>query len=349
MRMLCSVALLLAAVLPSLAQTAASAGPGLPKDPREVFAAAAPFYDFSDPALKPWHLKATYQLYNEKGDPTEKGTYEYWWASPQVYRSTWTRPSATHTDWHTAEGKHAYTASGEALSYFEERLETMLLSPLPPKGQLDPAKFRLNDQSLKAKGANIPCYMVVPIAQKGGDAQVPRRGDFPTYCFNAEMPVVVGIYSFGSLLTTFDGFAQSQGKVLPGEVAFRDGKRDTLKAKVDLVDGLSSTDAALKPPSDAVPVKSERVSSGAGVTIGKPIKQAELKFPPEGFGNGRVWMDAAIGTNGHIVDCRVITASSPALAAAAQEAYRQFVFTPSTLNGEPVEVEIQVEVNVQKD
>lgn len=33
----------------------------LPKDPRAILAAAAPYYDFSDPALKPFHLKASYQ------------------------------------------------------------------------------------------------------------------------------------------------------------------------------------------------------------------------------------------------------------------------------------------------
>jgi hypothetical protein len=84
MRLLYFCALSLTALLPGFAQTAANAGPGLPQDPREIFAAAAPFYDFNSPDLKPWHLKATYQLYDEKGKPGEQGTYEYWWASRQV-------------------------------------------------------------------------------------------------------------------------------------------------------------------------------------------------------------------------------------------------------------------------
>src|SRR5580700_3890421 len=78
--------------------------PDLPKDPRALLEMAAPLYDFTDPSLKPWHLKATYQLYDQSGKPSEQGTFEYWWASPKVYRTTWTRPSATRTDWATSDG-----------------------------------------------------------------------------------------------------------------------------------------------------------------------------------------------------------------------------------------------------
>jgi hypothetical protein len=64
MRTLSFIALFLIALLQGMGQTADSSKSSLPKDPREVFAAAAPFYDFSDPDLKPWYLKATYQLYD---------------------------------------------------------------------------------------------------------------------------------------------------------------------------------------------------------------------------------------------------------------------------------------------
>jgi len=56
-RILSFAALLFVAILAGYGQAATDSGPGLPKNPREVFAEAAPFYDFSDPGLKPWHLK----------------------------------------------------------------------------------------------------------------------------------------------------------------------------------------------------------------------------------------------------------------------------------------------------
>ena len=147
MRAFCFLGFILTAILPGSCQTAASAAPGLPKDPREILTMAAPYYDFADPALKPFHIKATYQLYDEHGKPSEQGTYEYWWASPTVNRSTWTRPGVSHTVWHTADGKQAVQAIGEPLKFFEYKLQAALLSPLPDLGDLDPAKVRLEPKT----------------------------------------------------------------------------------------------------------------------------------------------------------------------------------------------------------
>ena len=171
MRLLICLALFLTAALPGFGQTAASAGPGLPSGPRAVFAAAAPFYDFTDAKLKPWHLKATYQFYDKKGKPTKQGTYEYWWASPQVYRSTWTRLGASRTDWHTANGKFYRTESGEPLKYFERTLESMLLRPLPADVFLTSNRTRLEMKTVSARSSSglvkLPCIVMSFSSQAG--------------------------------------------------------------------------------------------------------------------------------------------------------------------------------------
>jgi hypothetical protein len=179
MRLLSSFVLCLAVAQPGLCQAPASAAPGLPSDPREVFAAAAPFYDFTSPTLKPWHLKATYRLYDEKGNPSEQGTYEYWWASPHVYRSSWTKAGATHTEWHTADGKRAYLATGGPPEIFEYKLQSALLSPLPSTTELDPAKVRQQSETAGPKDAKFPCIMVVPLMPQHGQVQVVPWGCFP--------------------------------------------------------------------------------------------------------------------------------------------------------------------------
>src|SRR5664279_2713589 len=99
MRTLIVLTLSLTVFLPAFSQTAGNAEADLPKDAHEILAAAAPHYDFSSPEMKPWHLKASYQLYDLKGKPKEQGTWEYWWASPKVHRSSWTRAGAEHTTW----------------------------------------------------------------------------------------------------------------------------------------------------------------------------------------------------------------------------------------------------------
>ncbi len=168
MRFAVFLLLIVGLAVSSIAQTAAAPTPFELKDPRSIFAAATPYYNFNDPALKPWCLKATYQIYDDEGKPGEQGTFEYWWASPGVYRSSWTRPGASYTDWHTADGKHTYKTSGETLNFFENRLQSALLSPLPESGDLDPAKFRLDREDKKLGAAKFPCIMVIPIMPQHG-------------------------------------------------------------------------------------------------------------------------------------------------------------------------------------
>ena len=185
MRKLVFVALFFGAALSALGQAAAPPQ-ALPKDPHEILAMAAPYYDFNDPSLKPWHLKATYQLYDDHGKPTEQGTFEYWWASPKVHRSSWTRPSATRTDWELANGSNADMTSGDRLSYFEDRLISELLSPLPSPAEQDPEKTRAVRNDIKVGGQALPCISLIWNSLRGLMGPV----HFPTYCFDPALPVL---------------------------------------------------------------------------------------------------------------------------------------------------------------
>ena len=146
----------------------------LPREPAEIFAAAAPFYDLSSAKLKPWHMKVSYQLYDEQSKPSGQGTYEYWWASPGTYRSTWTRPGMEHTDWHVA-GQHYHLSEGPNLEFYERKLQSDLITPLPEDKDLDPEKVRFLREEEKLGGVSLPCVMVsrkMPL-QEGQEQKVP--------------------------------------------------------------------------------------------------------------------------------------------------------------------------------
>jgi TonB family protein len=347
MRSLCFCALYLAVALPGFAQTPAGAAPGLPKDPREVFAAAAPFYDFSNASLKPWHLKATYQLYDEKGDSTEQGTYEYWWASPQVYRSTWTRVGATHTDWRTADGKHAYQATGERLNFFEYKLQAALLSPLPDSGDLDPAKIRLDRETVSLAGVKFPCIMVVPLMPQHGQIQIVPLGLFPTYCFDPHLPVLRMSYSFGTVTTEFDHVVKVQDKYLAREILLFEGKRKILSATVDAITNLNPASPELKPSAEVEVSDVKKVDIAAGVAVGFLVKKEVPVYPQDAKDarvSGTVVLQATIGLDGGVHDLHVISAPWPSLAASALWSVSHWEYKPYLLNGEPVEVETTVNV-----
>jgi len=347
MRTLCFSVLILTAGLAFAGQSAPSAGAGLPKDPREVIAAAQPFYNFSDAALKPWHLKASYQLYDEKGDPEEQGTFEYWWVSPQVNRSAWTRPSSTHSDWHTSDGKHASRATGEPLRYFEYKLRGALLSPLPDDKDMDPATSRIERQMVSVGANKIPCIMVGPIIGRFGKGMEAPMGLFPTYCFDAQSPVLLVSYSLGGVTTAYNKIVKMQNRYLPREVVFYQGKQKILSATIDSITGLNPTDAALTLPADVSASTLPTVNVSGGVAQGFLQKKGVPYYPQDARDarvSGTVVLEAVIGNDGGIHDLRVISAPWPSLAASSLWAVSHWQYRPYMLNGAPVEVRTTINV-----
>lgn len=348
MRWLCFLALSLTAGVPAFAQTAANATPGLPSDPRAILATAAPFYDFNSPDMRPWHMKATYQLYDDYGKPTEQGTFEYWWASPTVNRTTWTRAGATHTVWHMAGGKEAYQDTGEPLRFFEYKLQNALFSPLPSVGEMDPGGYRLEEHDLGSKDSKIPCVMVVPLMTEYKDLHSVPVGLYPTYCFDPRLPVLRVSRLFGSLTTVYSQIVKLQNRFLAKDIEVFEWNRKILTAQMDAPSYMSATDPALTPPEDALVDHQGMVKATQGVMVGKLIKVVRPVYPPkakEMHTTGRVILEATVGRDGGIHDLRVISAPSAALALSALWAVSQWQYKPYLLLGDPVEVQTTINVD----
>jgi hypothetical protein len=329
------------------AQTNTDQLPSTPKDPHEIFATAAPFYDFASSELKPWHLKASYQLYDEKGKPSVQGTYEYWRASPNVYRSTWTRAGGTHTDWHTADGKHAYQSSGESLSMFEYRLQSALLSPLPDVADLNSDKSRLDRQMVPMGSTKFPCIEVIPIMPQHGQLQIVPLGWFPTYCFDPKLPILRVSFSLGSLTTEYDKVSKVQNRFLAREIQMLEGKKKLLSAQLDEVNGIAPGDPALVPPPESHEQKHEKVDIAAGVVLGMLLKKEAPIYPQDAKDahvSGTVVLRAVIGKDGGIHELSVVSAPWPSLAASALWSVSHWQYRPYLLGDEPVEVETTINV-----
>src|SRR5437763_17028704 len=91
----------------------------------------------------------------------------------------------------------------------------------------------------------------------------------------------------------------------------------------------------------------QRVRVSAGVTNGLLIRKVNPAYPPlarQARISGKVILQAQISKDGNIENLQLIS-GHPMLAPAAIEAVKQWKYKPYLLNGEPVEVETQVEVN----
>ena len=105
---------------------------------------------------------------------------------------------------------------------------------------------------------------------------------------------------------------------------------------------LSSTPVAV--PKIATPT---RVRVSSGVSSGLLIRKVSPTYPPlarQARIQGTVVLQAQISKDGNIQNLQLIS-GHPMLAPAAIEAVKQWKYKPYLLNGEPVEVETQVQVN----
>jgi periplasmic protein TonB len=105
---------------------------------------------------------------------------------------------------------------------------------------------------------------------------------------------------------------------------------------------ISSTPVAV--PKIAAP---QRVRVSSGVVTGLKVRDVKPNYPPlarQARIQGVVILQALISKTGDIENLQLIS-GHPMLAPAAIEAVKQWKYKPYLLNGEPVEVETQVQVN----
>jgi TonB family protein len=350
-----------ASALCQSAQPTAPALPAMPEKPAEILAVALPLYDFASPALKPWHLKASYQLYDDKGEPGEKGTFDYWWAGPSAYRSTWTRAGVEYSVWHLA-GNRYHDGKGGALTLFESKIPAILLAPLPVAKDLDAQKVRLELREEGIGATKLPCVMVAPQMSQGKTSwpSIPA-GLFPTYCFEPKRPILRKYYSFGAAAVTYNQILRVQGLFLAKEVFVADGARKLLTITVDSLTGLPPNAPELAPSKglepdtpDPLPGQEPRadlnapvIAISSGVSTGLLLKHEQPVYPPaaKNMGEeGKVVLQGTIGVDGHVRELRVVEAPSPLLAEAAMVAVLQWEYTPYALDGKPVEAHTTINV-----
>lgn len=115
---------------------------------------------------------------------------------------------------------------------------------------------------------------------------------------------------------------------------------------------LGSVPSAAPPPppppkEEPKPATPQRIRVGGNVQQAKLIRQPRPIYPPlakQARISGTVRFNAIIGKDGTIQNLTLVS-GHPLLVQAATEAVKQWVYQPTLLNGEPVEVVTQIDVN----
>ncbi len=119
-----------------------------------------------------------------------------------------------------------------------------------------------------------------------------------------------------------------------------------------VIGGIIGSVPTAAPPPPPPPVKVEkkevqRIRVGGNVQQAKLLRKPMPVYPPlakQARIQGTVKFTAVIGTDGSIRNLQLIS-GHPLLVPSAQEAVKQWAYQPTLLNGEPVEVITQIDVN----
>ena len=355
------ILLLAHAVAPALAQSAANpsassnggatapvpaapavlAIPHLPKDAADILALARKYNGLDSPNLKPWHIVASYETFDDKGQSKAKGTFEEFWLGDGKYKRSYTSSTFTQTEFKTSDGRYR-TGDHDSPPYPENLVEDLLLHPLPSSEETQDSTPER--RVLIAKKVKLQCVMLSQKLTNGASAPL---GLFPTYCFSDNQPMLRVGLSFGETLANFNTLTIFQGRYLALDIDAHDGKYLLLKMHVEQLATYSPNPADFAPPAGLKAIEQQAVQVASGVMAGNLLKQEQPVYPDYARKNriaGTVIMKVIIGRDGHIRNLRLISAPDSSLAISAIAAVRNWVYKPYELNGEPVEIETSITV-----
>ena len=110
---------------------------------------------------------------------------------------------------------------------------------------------------------------------------------------------------------------------------------------------LSSVSSSLLPPPPPKAAAVQRIKVGGNVQAANLVKRVTPVYPPlakQARIQGHVLLSAVISKEGTIQDLKV-NSGHPLLVQSAMDAVRQWQYKPTMLNGEPVEVSTEIDVN----
>ena len=291
--------------------------------------------------LKPWHLKATFQLFDEKGIAANYALDEIW-AANLCQRIEWTGPKYHQI---VFVSNQSIFSMGNTASPPEAVREAWMgiVHPAPQAELLDDSILALRPYSMG--GIDYDCVMIAHSKSLLGSSQL---GEIPTYCFeksSRSLRVVSLNDSSWLTLNQIDVIESMEvanaDTVVNGGVIVATGKTETLSALQPVDQSL------LTPPTVArtdAPVTPYVV---LGIKMGKLINHPNPSYPDTEraqHNTGTVTLLAEIAPTGEISRVEVEHTTSSAFADAAVAAIRQRRYTPATLNGKPVAIETTITV-----
>jgi TonB family protein len=324
----------------------ASADPVMPKDPNALMQLAARVNGLAG-LDKPWRLKANYQTFDADGKPKDQGTFEEWWAGPEKYKISYTSPGFNQVQYRNGN-KTAMLGDVKWPPMVEAMVEQLLVHPMPMEDYVERHDVFVNPA--KIGSLSLRCFRFMSAVPPKQD-RIPIM--FPVYCFGGDLLAVRVEAPSRELMAEFNNVVSFDGHYFAKQihVVRSESKHPLVNVGVTEFGPMDVAGTDLTPPPSAVSAP-PRANSGGPVQVandvmaGNRIGGDDVRYPlaaRQERVQGTVIVVLKITKTGEVTDAKAVSGPS-LLQQAALDAVKTWQYKPYLLDGEPVDVETQVNV-----
>jgi hypothetical protein len=297
---------------------------------------------FSGDSLKPWHLKANYELYDANNKFIATGVFEEWWLSQHHWRRSHTGSHYTGTEYRLSSG---YAYKGDPVIAYDADQGTAEegvrdgRATWPEALIAEKILYPVNYWPLtpQAKGsASWPMHFVQPpAAPQSLSCLSPLSEDSlleEYYCYTDGRPELrQSLVHF--VTTTYSQTSMFQDRIIGRELEISINDHDLLKVHVITLDELPSTD------DDGFPAELAPGPPPAAC-FGSTTFLSEQNYPSLAKAKqiqGVVVLVGVIDAEGHLGSVKAVESPDSSMSDLALANIRTWgPFKPALLNGEPV-------------
>jgi hypothetical protein len=291
--------------------------------------------------VKPWHLKAEYQMLEFGVEKPIPGTFEEWYTGPFQWKRVYTSPEAKFTgaEWDASRTARYHakpkTEDGFDASTLHLRIARPVVAPLYQAAYIKP-EYDLDIKRGTSGGVVLTCVAVAHPERYAN----PGNPEFilPSMCFDPDMHL--RMISAGDATIYFDDFQIFQNRAVAKSVKILVNGQLNAAIKVTLLEPLAPSDAkVVTPPSNAV---AEPYTIEPGLPTPESVFEvgASIPIPPGGFPfRGSVSIPVILQKDGSVkLAQRSPDWTRQDVVDAVKSAVVKWKYKPYLLDGQPIEV-----------
>jgi TonB family protein len=289
------------------------------------------------PSAQPWHIKLSYDQFDDDGDNDHSGTIEEFYVEPKKFKRIYTSDTFNRID--IANEAGLFRVGDQSWpSVVESGVLNTVLHPLD-LARWDNRTRRPEKTELKFGNDKLPCVNL-----HDTDPRVIHFGA-PVFCFEPGTVMLRYVNANMAEVITYDSIVLFQGHYVAREITIRHVDKPFLKIHVEEIGSITKiSDSFFALPPDAkgplggrIPVPSSTYTEEYQISSPQPAY-------PRGV-SGLVHVKYVVGKDGSVIEATANDGPEQ-LRKAVLEAVRKYRFRPYLLLDQPVEVESTIEFTV---